>query len=99
MPRRTLKKTTHNYLPESSDQAVIYYRVSSSHQEKDGFSLPAQRKLLRAYAHSSGLKVVAEFVDVETAKTSGRTEFGQMVKYIRNHPSVKHLLVEKVDRL
>jgi hypothetical protein len=30
--------------------AVLYARVSSKEQEKDGFSIPAQQKLLRQYA-------------------------------------------------
>lgn len=99
MPRKTLKKKIHNSESASSDQAIIYFRVSSSPQERDGFSLPAQRKLLRAYAHSLGLRIVAEFDDIETAKTSGRTAFGQMIKFMQKNPSVTHILVEKVDRL
>ena len=31
-------------------QAVIYARVSSKEQEKEGFSIPAQLKLLKEYA-------------------------------------------------
>ena len=31
-------------------QAVIYARVSSKEQEKEGFSIPAQLKLLKDYA-------------------------------------------------
>jgi site-specific DNA recombinase len=30
--------------------AVMYARVSSKEQEKEGFSIPAQLKLLRGYA-------------------------------------------------
>ena len=35
-------------------QAVIYARVSSKEQEKEGFSIPAQLKLLKKYAAASG---------------------------------------------
>lgn len=31
-------------------EAVLYARVSSKEQEKESFSIPAQRKLLRRYA-------------------------------------------------
>ena len=31
-------------------QAVLYARVSSKDQEREGFSIPAQQKLLRQYA-------------------------------------------------
>ena len=40
-----------------------------------------------------------EYVDVETAKLTGRAAFGEMVAFLRAHPSVRALLVEKTDRL
>ena len=80
-------------------EAVIYARVSSKEQEKEGFSIPAQLKLLNEYAAAHGLTVAEEYVDVETAKQSGRTSFGAMVAYLRVRPSVRVLLVEKTDRL
>ena len=80
-------------------QAVIYARVSSKEQEKEGFSIPAQLKLLKEYAATQGFAVAQEYVDVETAKATGRTAFGQMVEYLRAHPSIRALLVEKTDRL
>ena len=49
-------------------QAVVYARVSSKEQEKEGFSIPAQLKLLKVYAAAQGFAVVQEYVDVETAK-------------------------------
>jgi site-specific DNA recombinase len=80
-------------------QAVIYGRVSSKEQEKEGFSIPAQLKLLKEYASAHGFTVAEEYVDVETAKQSGRSAFGEMVAYLRARPSVRVLLVEKTDRL
>ena len=79
--------------------AVIYARVSSKEQEKEGFSIPAQLKLLREYAAAQGLVVAGEYVDVETAKQTGRIAFGEMVTYLKAHPSVRVMLVEKTDRL
>ena len=64
-------------------QALIYARVSSKEQEKEGFSIPAQLKLLKEYAAAQGFKVAQEYVDIETAKATGRTAFGQMVEYLR----------------
>ena len=46
----------------------MYARVSSKEQEKEEFSIPAQLKLLRDYAQPEGIRVVEEYVDVETAK-------------------------------
>jgi site-specific DNA recombinase len=80
-------------------QAVVYARVSSKEQEKEGFSIPAQLKLLKEYAAAQGFTVAHEYVDVETAKQTGRTAFGEMVGYLKAHPAIRVLLVEKTDRL
>ncbi len=80
-------------------QAVIYARVSSKEQEKEGFSIPAQLKLLKEYAMAQGFAVAQEYVDVETAKQTGRAAFGEMVAYLKAHPAVRVMLVEKTDRL
>ncbi len=95
------KKTdTANHGPTSKvSRAVLYARVSSKEQEKEGFSIPAQLKLLKDYAAREGLSVVQEYVDVETAKQTGRTNFGEMVAYLKAHPSIRVMLVEKTDRL
>jgi site-specific DNA recombinase len=80
-------------------QAVVYARVSSKEQEKEGFSIPAQLKLLRDYAAAEGLAIAREYVDVETAKQTGRTSFGEMIARLRAHSKIRVLLVEKTDRL
>src|SRR5215208_2980785 len=80
-------------------QAVIYARVSSKEQEKEGFSIPAQLKLLKEYAAANGFAAAKEYIDVETAKQTGRAAFGEMVAYLKAHPSVRVMLVEKTDRL
>jgi Resolvase, N terminal domain len=46
-------------------QAVIYARVSFKEQEKEGFSIPAQLKLLKEYAAANGFAVAQEYVDVQ----------------------------------
>ena len=78
--------------------AVKYGRVSSKEQEKEGFSIPAQFRLIDQHAQSQGLKIVREFVDVETAKKPGRAGFEEMIKFLKRS-SVRVLLVEKTDRL
>src|SRR3989338_6763998 len=79
--------------------AVLYARVSSKDQEQEGYSIPAQLKLLKEYAQKEGFDIAREFIDVETAKQAGRTSFAEMVGYIKDNRSVKALLVEKTDRL
>ena len=65
-------------------QAILYARVSSKDQEREGYSIPAQLKFLREYAQNHELSVLREFVDVETAKISGRKHFGEMVRFLRD---------------
>ena len=56
-------------------------------------------KLLKDYAATQGLAVTQEYVDVETAKQAGRAAFGEMIAYLKAHPAVRVMLVEKTDRL
>ena len=56
-------------------------------------------KLLKEYAAVQSFAVAQEYVDVETAKQTGRTAFGEMVAYLKAHPAVRVMLVEKTDRL
>ncbi|MGD1096109.1 MAG: recombinase family protein [Bryobacteraceae bacterium] len=102
MPARALTA-----MPTNKDRAaalatkvVLYARVSSKDQEKEGFSIPAQLRLLRDYAGAKGFAIAHEFTDVETAKESGRTNFGQMLAYLKKYPGTcRTILVEKTDRL
>ena len=80
-------------------KAVLYARVSSKEQEKEGFSVPSQLKLLRDYGSTEGVRIAQEYVDVETAKLAGRANFGAMVTHLKANPSIRILLVEKTDRL
>src|SRR4051812_15840500 len=82
-----------------SHAAVMYARVSSKDQEREGFSIPAQQKLLREYARQHRQTVVQEFVDVETARQAGRGGFGEMLDFLKANPSCRTILVEKTDRL
>ena len=80
-------------------KAVTYCRVSSKEQEKEGFSIPAQIKLLRAYAEKNRIVIIQEFQDVETAKQSGRIGFSEMISFLKKNPDCRIILVEKTDRL
>ena len=89
-----------------SSLCVVYARVSSKEQEKEGYSVPAQLKLLRDYAAEESFRVTHEYVDVETAKKAGRTGFLDMVKYLKQQAfrddgavTCRTILVEKTDRL
>ncbi len=80
-------------------KAVIYARVSSREQEKEGFSIPAQLKLLQEYADKNGLTVSTTFTEAETAKSSGREQFNKMLDFLKSTKEPHCILVEKTDRL
>jgi DNA invertase Pin-like site-specific DNA recombinase len=73
--------------------------VSSREQEREGYSIPAQRRLLAEYARLRGLRIEREFIDVESAKNPGRKEFGEVLRFLQTHPECRIVLVEKTDRL
>ena len=66
-----------------------------------GLALVCERqRSLREYALQHDLIVAEEFVDVETAKQSGRTAFTAMLEYLKKHRAAcRTVLVEKTDRL
>src|SRR4051794_15185275 len=79
-------------------EAVLYARVSSREQEQ-GYSIAAQQELLRSYSIGKSMVVGSEFLDIETAKSTGRPGFAAMAAYLKRHPECRVILVEKTDRL
>ena len=79
--------------------AVLYARVSSKEQREMGFSIEAQVRLLREYADQNDITIIREFIEVETAKCTGRPLFDEMLMFIRKTGSCHAILVEKTDRL
>lgn len=92
------KNNAANNYASTAKNVVAYARVSSKEQETEGFSIAAQLKLLHGYAAEKGLIIEKEFVDVETAKASGRANFTEMVSHIKKQ-GIRTVLVEKTDRL
>jgi site-specific DNA recombinase len=79
--------------------AVSYARVSSIEQREKGLSIEAQIRFIRKYAVDHGLKIIREFIEVETAKDTGRPRFKEMVDFLENSSDCRLILVEKTDRL
>src|SRR5271167_3900191 len=77
----------------------LYARVSSREQEREGYSIPAQRRLLIEYARALGFQIEYEFIDIESAKNPGRKEFTKMLRLLETDESIRIVLVEKTDRL
>lgn len=81
------------------NRAVTLARVSSKEQEEEGYSVDAQTLYLKKYCQDRELKVVKPFEIAETAsKPEMRKEFQLCMQYLDKN-SIKHLVVEKVDRL
>ena len=80
------------------ESAVGYVRVSSKKQEDEGFSIPAQIKLLKSYAEKHRIKLVKIFEESKTAGKAGRKAYNEMLSYLREH-KINTVLVEKTDRL
>ena len=78
--------------------AVVYARVSSDRQEKEGFSIPAQIEYLKNYAEENLIFIEKIFSESETAKRSGRKAFNEMLQFCKEK-NIKTILVEKTDRL
>src|SRR6266404_8547057 len=79
--------------------AFSYARVSSREQEREGYSIPAHRKLLDEYGRTRGFSIKREFVDIESAKNPGRKEFTKMLRLLETDSACRIVLVEKTDRL
>ncbi len=81
-------------------KAVIFARVSTREQAEEGYSLPAQEKLLKEYSHTKEFAIVKKFSVPESA--SGKQErklFNELLDYLFNYPEVKFVVCEKVDRI
>ena len=79
--------------------AVAYVRVSSKEQREEGFSIEAQERLVREYAHKNGITIVKLYIEVESASKAGRPRFNEMQVFLKQNPWCRIILVEKLDRL
>ena len=67
-------------------KVVIYTRVSTDKQERDGNGLQSQEKTCRRFAENCGFREIDQvFSDIYTGKTIDRPEFKKMMAYCENH--------------
>ncbi len=85
-----------NDAPERS--AVIYARVSSRKQVKEGGGIESQATRCRAYASSRGYEVVARLVD-KMLDTDNAVVTAQIEKRLTALEEEKLLLTEKIENL
>ena len=78
--------------------AVIYCRVSSKEQVQN-FSLGTQEKACREHCARAGISVDRVFMEGESAKTTERTRFKEMLDYCReNKRTIDYVVVYAVSR-
>src|SRR5688572_4579500 len=63
--------------------ALIYTRVSSDEQAREGLSLPAQLDSTRRYAAEHGWSLGAEFTDVMSGRRDDRPQYQSMLAEVR----------------
>ena len=81
-------------------EAVTYLRVSTLMQGADGLGIEAQRTTVTAYAAAHALRVMAEYVDVESARRNDLTNRPELVKAVaRARNGNATLLIARLDRL
>jgi len=81
------------------NSALLYVRVSSKEQEKEGYSLDAQEKLGHEYALRKGLSIVKTWKVSESAWKEERTSFSEMLEYAKRHDEIKHIIFDVTDRM
>ncbi|MDG5787809.1 recombinase family protein [Evansella sp. AB-P1] len=80
-------------------KCVIYIRVSTEEQVKEGFSIPAQRERLRAFCQSQGWEIVEEYIEEgKSAKDLERPNLKKLLKDIKRK-EIDIVLVYRLDRL
>ncbi len=79
--------------------ALLYIRVSSKEQEKEGYSLDAQEKLGREYAKRHNLEIVRMWKVAESAWKQDRAQFNQMIEHSKRHPEIEHIIFDITDRM
>ena len=87
--------------PDTSNDAVLYLRVSTQEQAREGISLAAQEAKLRAYCDLRGLQIVEVVTDagVSGGKPMYSRAGGQRILDLVKRGAVTHVIAYKLDRL
>ena len=74
-------------------KAILIARVSTEEQKEAGNSLPAQVERLERYCKNKNLQIIKKFSFDESAYSSNRGEFDQIIDFIlKQDRSNRHLL-------
>ncbi len=84
-------------------KCIIYLRVSTKEQaqtnDKEGYSIAAQRKACVAYVRNEGWELIDEYVDRgESARSIHRPQLREMLSHIQKEKDIDAVVVHKLDR-
>ena len=87
--------------PQLTRKAVLFARVSTARQEKEGLSLDEiQLPRMRDYAIEQNLKIVREYAIGETGGSyKERKRFNEMIQFLKDNPDVTDIIAFRVDRI
>jgi site-specific DNA recombinase len=84
----------------SEEHAVIYARVSTVRQTKDGSGLASQAARCAEYARFKGMRVIATFEDSKSGALIDRPGMKAMLTYLRKHRKDRiTVIIDDVSRL
>ena len=84
--------------PEICEQAVIFARVSSERQEQ-GASIDAQKETIYDYCRKKNLNIIKEFIITESTMRGDRTQYKEMLSFVKSCKGKIAIVVNCVDRL
>ncbi|GAD50984.1 putative recombinase [Caenibius tardaugens NBRC 16725] len=85
---------------KTNHKAVIYCRVSTKRQAKEGNGLTSQETRCREYAHGRGHEVIEVFNDDVSGKLASRPGFDAMLRFIRkNRKAEIVVIIDDVSRM
>lgn len=85
---------------KNNQNAVIYCRVSTKKQAKEGNGLSSQETRAREYAQHRGHKVIGVFTDDVSGKLAKREGFDEMLAFIRNNRKLGPVvIVDDISRV
>ena len=76
---------------------IAYFRVSTDRQGKSGLGLAAQRKAVLDYLNGNGVRLLGEYVEVESGKRISRPELTKALEACKENKAT--LVIAKLDRL
>ncbi len=80
--------------------SIIYCRVSTEEQAEQGYSLDAQEKYCRQFAHQNGYRVAAVYRDEgKSGTTLDRPALQELLSSIQQRKFVQAVIVQETDRL